>query len=126
MSVARLEEQLKRLPTKPGVYLFRNERNDVLYVGKAKSLRPRVRQYFQAGRSDTRMGISQLVDRIADVETIVTQTEVEALTWDDDALRWEESAGRGQGMTAIFNSLPSGERARNRNGTSSHSSGACV
>jgi excinuclease ABC subunit C len=75
----RVEEQLKRLPTKPGVYLFRNERNDVLYVGKAKSLRPRVRQYFQAGRSDTRMGISQLVGRIADVETIVTQTEVEAL-----------------------------------------------
>src|SRR5438477_10014091 len=72
-------EQLKRLPTTPGVYLFRNAKGDVLYVGKAKSLRPRVRQYFQAGRGDTRLGIGQLVDRIADVETIVTGSEVEAL-----------------------------------------------
>jgi excinuclease ABC subunit C len=75
----RIAEQLRRLPAKPGVYLFRNERGEVLYVGKAKSLRPRVRQYFQAGRSDTRMGIGKLVDRVCDVETIVTQTEVEAL-----------------------------------------------
>ena len=43
-----LEEQLKRLPAKPGVYLFRDERGQVLYIGKAKSLRPRVRSYFQA------------------------------------------------------------------------------
>src|SRR3954466_6021980 len=44
----RVENQLKRLPAKPGVYIFRDERGDVLYVGKAKSLRPRVRSYFQA------------------------------------------------------------------------------
>jgi excinuclease ABC subunit C len=61
------------------VYLFRNDRGDVLYVGKAKSLRPRVRQYFQAGRSDNRAGIDQLVDRVTEIETIVTQNEVEAL-----------------------------------------------
>src|SRR5262245_60589669 len=71
--------QLKRLPTSPGVYLFRDARGDVLYVGKAKSLRPRVRQYFQAGRSDNRAGMDQLVERVADVETIVTSNEVEAL-----------------------------------------------
>src|SRR5581483_11407539 len=71
--------QLARLPKDPGVYLFRNARGDVLYVGKAKSLRARVRQYFQAGRSDTRVGNDKLVDRIGDVETIVTRTEVEAL-----------------------------------------------
>src|SRR5262249_33315856 len=53
----RVENQLKRLPAKPGVYLFRSERGDVLYVGKAKSLRPRVRQYFQPGRTDNRMGM---------------------------------------------------------------------
>ena len=76
---SRVENQLKSLPAKPGVYLFRDAAGDVLYVGKAKSLRPRVRQYFQAGRSDTRAGIDKLVDRIADVETIVTGTEVEAL-----------------------------------------------
>jgi excinuclease ABC subunit C len=74
-----VQNQLQRLPAAPGVYLFRNERGDVLYVGKAKSLRPRVRQYFQAGRGDNRQGIDQLVGRIADVETIVTGTEVEAL-----------------------------------------------
>jgi excinuclease ABC subunit C len=74
-----VQNQLERLPAAPGVYLFRNERGDVLYVGKAKSLRPRVRQYFQAGRGDSRQGIDQLVGRIADVETIVTGTEVEAL-----------------------------------------------
>jgi excinuclease ABC subunit C len=74
-----LNGELKRLPTGPGVYLFRGERGDVLYVGKAKSLRPRVRQYFQASRSDTRAGIDQLVARVADIETIVTGSEVEAL-----------------------------------------------
>jgi excinuclease ABC subunit C len=76
---ARVEAQLKALPTRPGVYLFRAADGSVLYVGKAKSLRPRVRSYFQAGRGDTRHTIPQLVERVEDVEVIVTQTEVEAL-----------------------------------------------
>jgi excinuclease ABC subunit C len=75
----RIANQLKRLPAKPGVYLFRGGRGDVLYVGKAKSLRSRVRSYFQAGSSDTRPGIRQMAGRVADIETIVTQSEVEAL-----------------------------------------------
>jgi excinuclease ABC subunit C len=75
----RLEEQLKGLPAKPGVYLFRDERGEVLYIGKAKSLRPRVRSYFQASPSDTRATIRSLPERVADVEVIVTNTEVEAL-----------------------------------------------
>ena len=74
-----LEPKLKRLPAKPGVYLFHDEKGDVLYVGKAKSLRSRVRSYFQAGRGDTRSSIPNLVGRIADLEVIVTATEVEAL-----------------------------------------------
>ena len=78
-AVADLGDKLKRLPAKPGVYLFRDDRGDVLYVGKAKSLRPRVRSYFQAGRGDTRTSIPRLVGRIADLEAIVTGTEVEAL-----------------------------------------------
>ena len=73
------EEQLKRLPTKPGVYLFRDDRGQVLYVGKAKTLRSRVRSYFQASQ-DTRATIQQLPERVDDIEVIVTGTEVEALT----------------------------------------------
>ena len=74
----QVEEQLKSLPAKPGVYLFRGERDEVLYIGKAKSLRPRVRSYFQAG-GESRATIAQLPERVADVEVIVTDTEVEAL-----------------------------------------------
>jgi excinuclease ABC subunit C len=72
-----LEGALKALPAQPGVYLFRDEAGEVLYVGKAKSLRSRVRSYFQRG--DGRAGTAQLVARIADVEVIVTRTEAEAL-----------------------------------------------
>jgi len=74
----RVEEQLKTLPAKPGVYLFRGDDGDILYVGKAKSLRPRVRSYFQRG-GDGRAQIQQLPGRVADIEVIVTGTEVEAL-----------------------------------------------
>jgi excinuclease ABC subunit C len=73
-----LEDQLKALPAKPGVYLFRGERGEALYVGKAKSLRPRVRSYFQAS-ADARSTIAQLPERVRDIEVIVTDTEVEAL-----------------------------------------------
>src|SRR5437773_2505384 len=75
---ARLEDQLKRLPAKPGVYLFRDAGGDVLYIGKAKSLRPRVRSYFQS-TTDGRAQIRLLPDRVADLEVIVTGSEVEAL-----------------------------------------------
>ncbi len=77
--MADVREKLKGIPAKPGVYLFRDATGDVLYVGKAKSLRPRVRSYFQSGRGDTRMSIPRLVARIDDLEVIVTRTEVEAL-----------------------------------------------
>src|SRR6186997_691159 len=73
-----LEAQLKALPAKPGVYVFRGEDGRVLYIGKAKSLRPRVRSYFQA-TPDTRAQIAQLPGRVADIEVIVTGTEAEAL-----------------------------------------------
>ncbi|HET9461762.1 MAG TPA: excinuclease ABC subunit UvrC [Gaiellaceae bacterium] len=72
-----LEGKLPALPRGPGVYLFHDEGGEVLYVGKAKSLRSRVRSYFQRG--DGRIGTAQLVERIADVEVIVTRTEAEAL-----------------------------------------------
>src|SRR5213595_3170620 len=75
---SRLENQLKALPARPGVYLFRDKAGEVLYIGKAKSLRPRVRSYFQQS-SDTRTSIQQLPERVEDIEVIVTQNEVEAL-----------------------------------------------
>src|SRR5215471_16854428 len=75
---SRVENQLKALPAKPGVYLFRDADGEVLYVGKAKSLRPRVRSYFQR-TTDGRPQIQSLPARVADVEVIVTGSEVEAL-----------------------------------------------
>ena len=72
-----LEHTLRSLPRGPGVYLFRDAPGEVLYVGKAKSLRSRVRSYFQRG--DGRIGTAQLAERIADVEVIVTRNETEAL-----------------------------------------------
>ena len=78
MRKQHLEAQLKGLPAKPGVYVFRGEDGRVLYIGKAKSLRPRVRSYFQA-TPDTRAQIVQLPGRVADIEVIVTGTEAEAL-----------------------------------------------
>jgi excinuclease ABC subunit C len=74
----RLENQLKALPAQPGVYLFRDGSGEVLYVGKAKSLRSRVRSYFQQSL-DSRAAIRQLPERVDDIEVIVTQNEVEAL-----------------------------------------------
>ncbi len=73
-----VDEKLKSLPAKPGVYLFRDARGRVLYIGKAKSLRPRVRSYFQP--SATPRGTqSEMLPRVDDLEVIVTGTEVEAL-----------------------------------------------
>ncbi len=74
----RVEEQLKTLPAKAGVYLFRDDAGEILYVGKAKSLRSRVRSYFQK-TGDGRAQIRQLPGRVADIEVIVTGSEVEAL-----------------------------------------------
>src|SRR3954447_5763603 len=74
----RVEEQLKRLPAKPGVYLFRDDDGRVLYIGKAKSLRPRVRSYFQR-TPDSRAQIQALPARVADIEVIVTGTDAGAL-----------------------------------------------
>jgi excinuclease ABC subunit C len=81
-----IEEELKDLPRQPGVYLFRGRDGAVLYIGKAKSLRSRVRSYFQAGR-EGRVGMSQLVSRVEDVETIVTGTEAEALHLEQNLIK---------------------------------------
>lgn len=71
-------ERLRRLTTGPGVYLFRDDREEVLYVGKAKSLRPRVRSYFQRG-TDLSPKNRELMKLVADLETIVVGSDGEAL-----------------------------------------------
>lgn len=73
-----IEEELKKLPAKPGVYLMHDEKDQIIYVGKAISLKNRVRQYFQASRNKG-IKIEQMVSHISRFEYIVTDSELEAL-----------------------------------------------
>ncbi len=73
-----IEEELKKLPAKPGVYLMHDEKDQIIYVGKAISLKNRVRQYFQASRNKGAK-IDQMVTHIRRFEYIVTDSELEAL-----------------------------------------------
>jgi excinuclease ABC subunit C len=78
MAEVTLWEKIAQLPAEPGCYIYRDGRGQVLYVGKAKNLRNRVRQYFhQSQHRDLKT--DELVSRIADIEIFVTDTEVEAL-----------------------------------------------
>ena len=74
----QIEEELKKLPAQPGVYLMHDAKDEIIYVGKAISLKNRVRQYFQSSRNKTAK-IEQMVSRIARFEYIVTDSELEAL-----------------------------------------------
>lgn len=74
----QIEEELKKLPGKPGVYLMHNARDEIIYVGKAVSLKNRVRQYFQTSRNKG-LKIESMVPQIARFEYIVTDSELEAL-----------------------------------------------
>ncbi|MBP3462063.1 MAG: excinuclease ABC subunit UvrC, partial [Tyzzerella sp.] len=73
-----IEEELKKLPAKPGVYLMHDEKDNIIYVGKAISLKNRVRQYFQSSRNKGAK-IEQMVTHIRRFEYIVTDSELEAL-----------------------------------------------
>ncbi len=73
-----LQDQITSLSTRPGVYLFKNGAGEILYVGKAKSLRARVRSYFRSGQVSS-LKTQSLVQRIESVETIVVGSEAEAL-----------------------------------------------
>jgi excinuclease ABC subunit C len=81
-----LEEKLKNLPVAPGVYLHKDEAGRIIYVGKAKNLRNRVRSYFQSGRGHDRK-TRELVRRIVDLEFIVTDNEVEALVLESNLIK---------------------------------------
>ena len=73
-----IEEELKKLPGRPGVYIMHDAHDDIIYVGKAISLKNRVRQYFQSSRGKSAK-ILQMVERIRRFEYIVTDSELEAL-----------------------------------------------
>ena len=73
-----IEEELKKLPAQPGVYIMHDKKDEIIYVGKAISLKNRVRQYFQSSRNKTAK-IEQMVSRIARFEYIITDSELEAL-----------------------------------------------
>ena len=78
METFNIQEELKKLPGKPGVYLMHDERDAIIYVGKAISLKNRVRQYFQSSRNKGAK-IEQMVTHISRFEYIVTDSELEAL-----------------------------------------------
>jgi excinuclease ABC subunit C len=81
-----LEEKLGNLPTQPGVYIHKGEGGKIIYVGKAKNLRSRVRSYFQSSRNHD-MKTRELVNRIRDLEYIVTDNEVEALILESNLIK---------------------------------------
>jgi excinuclease ABC subunit C len=81
-----LDEKLELLPADPGCYLYKDARGEIIYVGKAKVLRHRVRSYFQSSRGmDAKT--QELVSRIADLEFIVTDSEVEALVLESNLIK---------------------------------------
>jgi excinuclease ABC subunit C len=82
-----LKQKLAALPAAPGCYVFRDRRGEVLYVGKAKSLRARVRSYFQEGASDDRAFIPLLRKNVGDFETLVTSTEKEAAILENNLIK---------------------------------------
>ncbi|MSQ33731.1 MAG: excinuclease ABC subunit UvrC [Dehalococcoidia bacterium] len=86
MAAEALPELVKSLPTSPGVYLFKDEAGKIIYVGKAASLRARVRSYFQTA-GDERPKLLALVPRVADLEFIVTDSEAEALLLENTLIK---------------------------------------
>ncbi|OWZ83811.1 excinuclease ABC subunit UvrC [Natranaerobius trueperi] len=80
-----IEEKLKTIPTKPGVYLMKNDSGRVIYVGKAINLKNRVRSYFNASNQSVKVQV--MVPKIKDIETIVTDSELEALILENNLIK---------------------------------------
>ncbi|MFQ5795715.1 MAG: excinuclease ABC subunit UvrC [Candidatus Bipolaricaulia bacterium] len=82
-----LNQKLKLLPDRPGVYLMRDAEGEVIYVGKAASLKSRVRSYFQVYHQRTDRKVRALAESVADLEYIVTDSEVEALALEENLIK---------------------------------------
>lgn len=81
------QRKLDKLPASPGVYVFHGGDGKALYVGKARSLRSRVRSYFQPGSSDLRAFVSRLERELTDIETFVTHTDKEAALLENQLIK---------------------------------------
>jgi excinuclease ABC subunit C len=81
----KIGTKIKTLPDKPGVYQFKNDKGKVIYVGKANSLKHRVKSYFQSGIDSAKT--LALVNKIADFELIVTDNEIEALVLENNLIK---------------------------------------
>ncbi len=89
----KLSEQLRLLPDRPGVYLFKDARGRLLYVGKAESLKDRVRSYFQPSTNfdETHQPkLKQMTTLAQTVEYILTESPIQALIWENDLVRKEQ------------------------------------
>ncbi|MBI2875583.1 MAG: GIY-YIG nuclease family protein, partial [Candidatus Tectomicrobia bacterium] len=86
MERPELKEKIESLPRASGVYLMKNQEGKVLYVGKAKDLRARVRSYFRPS-GDSRLQVRFLVPNVADIDVIITDTEKEALILENNLIK---------------------------------------
>src|SRR5438128_4884428 len=82
-----IAEMLERLPASPGVYIMKDRRGKAVYIGKAAVLRNRVRQYFQPNSGDTRDFVPLLEGIVADIETVITTNEKEALLLENTLIK---------------------------------------
>ncbi|HEY6253635.1 MAG TPA: GIY-YIG nuclease family protein, partial [Candidatus Angelobacter sp.] len=85
-----LIEKIRTLPTQPGVYMYKNAAGEVIYVGKAKSLRARVRSYFQEGVGEANAKTGSLLRDAVDVEYIVVANEKEALALENNLIKLKQ------------------------------------
>ncbi len=83
----RLESRLKEIPQEPGVYFMKDETDQILYIGKSKSLRSRVRSYFRDAAHHHSPRIATMVGKVAEIEFIVTDTEAEALALEANLIK---------------------------------------
>ncbi|MBC7962982.1 MAG: excinuclease ABC subunit UvrC [Steroidobacteraceae bacterium] len=81
-----LEDKIRQLPASPGVYLMRDDAGTIIYIGKARSLRQRVRSYFKAS-GDSRYHVKFLVARVTDIDVLLTDTEKEALLLENTLIK---------------------------------------
>src|SRR4030067_3299204 len=85
MKETDLQTQVEALPQAPGVYLFKDPKGGILYIGKAKDLRKRVRSFFQGREQDTKTSI--MLSKVGQVDHIAARTEKEALILEDPLIK---------------------------------------